>query len=104
MNAFNLKKLVVKLLRETAEKIEAGTCDMTEDEAMELMEVLSHQAMSKEDACIYLNLGRSRFDDLVRDRKIPKGKKRRGHKELDWYKDELDAFRWKERNLKGKWL
>lgn len=103
MQAFNLKRLVVKLLRETAEKIETGTCEMTEDEAMELMGVLSHQAMSKEDACIYLNLGRSRFDDLVRDRKIPKGKKRRGFKELVFYKDELDIALIKRRHGKEKW-
>jgi predicted DNA-binding transcriptional regulator AlpA len=46
--------------------------------------------MSKEQACNYLNLSRSRFDDLVRERKIPRGKKRVGFKELYWYQDELD--------------
>lgn len=78
------------MLREAADKIDAGTCELSESEAMEIMSVLSHQAMSKEDACIYLNLSRSRFDDLVREGKIPKGRKRRGFKELVFYKDELD--------------
>jgi len=45
--------------------------------------------LSKDEACSYLNLSRSRFDDLVREGKIPKGKKRQGFKELIWYKDEL---------------
>lgn len=85
-----LKKLVTKLLRETADKIDSGNCELSESEAMDIMSVLSHQVMSKEDACIYLNLSRSRFDDLVREKKLPKGKKRRGFKELVFYKDELD--------------
>lgn len=85
-----LKKLITKLLRETADKIDSGNCELSESEAMDIMSVLSHQVMSKEDACIYLNLSRSRFDDLVREKKLPKGKKRRGFKELVFYKDELD--------------
>lgn len=85
-----LAKLITKLLRETADKIDTGNCELSDSEAMEIMSVLSHQAMSKEDACIYLNLSRSRFDDLVREGRLPKGRKRRGFKELRWYKDELD--------------
>ena len=85
--------MVIKLLREVADKIEGNICELSESEAMDIMGVLSHQAMSKEDACIYLNLSRSRFDDLVRERKLPKGRKRRGFKELVFYKDELDAYK-----------
>ena len=85
-----LNKLITKLLRETADKIDTGSCELSESEAMDIMSVLAHKAMSKEDACIYLNLSRSRFDDLVREGKLPKGKKRRGFKELVYYQDELD--------------
>ena len=84
-----LKKLLTKLLRDTANKIDAGTCELSEEEATQMLEVLSHIALSKEQACIYLNMSRSRFDDLVRQGKLPKGKKRTGFKELFWYKDEL---------------
>ena len=86
----NLKRLIVNLLRETADKIDAGTSEITESEAMDIMSILAHKPMSKEDACIYLNLSRSRFDDLVREGRLPKGRKRRGFKELVWYQDELD--------------
>ena len=92
-----LNKLIVKLLRETAEKIDAGTCELSESEAMDIMSVLSHKVMSKEDACIYLNISRSRFDDLVREGKLPKGRKRRGFKELVFYQDELDRYYRKDR-------
>lgn len=88
-----LKKQIVKALKETADKIEAGNCELSESEAMDIMSVLSHQVMSKEDACIYMNMSRSKFDDLVREGKLPKGRKRRGFKELVFYKDELDMWK-----------
>jgi predicted DNA-binding transcriptional regulator AlpA len=88
-----LKRQIVKALKETADKIEAGNCELSESEAMDIMSVLSHQVMSKEDACIYMNMSRSKFDDLVREGKLPKGRKRRGFKELVWYKDELDMWK-----------
>lgn len=89
MNNF-LKRAVTKLLRETADKIDSGNCELNEEQAMDIMSVLGHEVLSKDEACSYLNLSRSRFDDLVREGKIPKGRKRRGFKELCFYKDELD--------------
>ncbi|MBQ7430724.1 MAG: hypothetical protein IJV29_18760 [Butyrivibrio sp.] len=90
MNNF-LKKAVTKLLRETADKIDSGNCELNEEQAMDIMSVLSHEVLSKDEACSYLNISRSRFDDLVRAGKIPKGRKRRGFKELIFYKDELNS-------------
>ena len=87
---FDFKKLVVKYLREVADKIDAGTSEITESQAIDVLRVIAHEAMSKEQACVYLNLSRSRFDDLVRERKIPRGQKRTGFKEKIWWKDELD--------------
>jgi predicted DNA-binding transcriptional regulator AlpA len=88
MNNF-LKKYAAKILREAADKIDAGTCELDEDQVMEIASTIGHQVLSKDEACSYLNLSRSRFDDLVREEKIPRGRKRRGFKELIWYKDEL---------------
>lgn len=84
-----LKRVVTKLLRETADKIDSGNCELNEEQAMDIMSVLGHEVLSKDEACSYLNLSRSRFDDLVREGKIPRGRKRRGFKELCFYKDEL---------------
>lgn len=97
-----LSKLIISLLRETTDKIETGECELSSTEAMEIMGALSHEAMSKEDACIYLNLSRSRFDDLVREGKLPKGRKRRGFKELCYYKDELFSCLQAIRNKQNK--
>ena len=87
---FDFRKLVVKYLRDVADKIEVGTSEIGETEAMDILKVIAHRPMSKEQACNYLNLSRSRFDDLVREGKIPKGRKRVGLKELSWWEDELE--------------
>lgn len=94
---FSLRPLIVKYLRETADKMDAGTSEVTESQAIDILRIVAHEALSKEQACNYLNLSRSRFDDLVRERKLPKGIKRVGFKELVYYKDELDIYRrrWK---------
>ena len=86
---FNFKKIVVRYLRDIANKIEGGTTEISESEAMDILKVIAHKTLSKEQACTYLNLSRSRFDDYVRMGKIPKGKKVTGYKELRWYEDEL---------------
>lgn len=87
-----IKRMIVKLLDETNEKIQNGSCDMTEEEAMEIMKVLAHRALSKDQACSYLNMSRSKFDQLVKEGKLPKGRKRRGFKELVFYQDELTEY------------
>jgi len=87
-----LKRIIAKLLRETADKIDAGTCELSEQEAIEIMGAISHRVLSKDQACEFLNLRRSRFDDLVREGRIPRGRKRKGFKELIWYEDELRQY------------
>ena len=85
----SLIKHLTKLMRDTADKIDAGNCEMTAEEAMDVMSILSHESLSKDQACSYLNISRSRFDELVRLKELPKGRKVRGFKELRWWKDEL---------------
>lgn len=86
----DFKKLAVKYLREVADKISDGSSEISESQAIDVLRVIAHEAMSKEQACNFLNLSRSRFDDLVREKKIPKGQKRTGFKELVWWRDELE--------------
>ena len=87
----SLVKLVAKHLRKTADDIDAGNSELSESEAMDIMGVLCHEAMSKAQACEYLNTSPSYFGELIRTKKVPKGRKVVGYKELRWYKDELDA-------------
>lgn len=89
----NIIKIFSKLLRDTADKLDAGTCEISEDQAIDVIQMLSHQPISKDQACTYLNISRSKFDDLVKNNILPKGKKVRGFKELIWYKDELKIIK-----------
>lgn len=84
-----LNKLITKGLRDVADKIDAGTSELTEDEAIELLSIISHKVLSKEQAYTFVGLQISQFDNLIRQGKLPKGRKRRGFKELVWYEDEL---------------
>lgn len=85
----NLTKILIKELRNAADKLEAGTCQISNDEAMDIVNMLTHEAISKEEACKFLNVSRATFDLHVSYGNIPKGRKRLGFKELVWYKDEL---------------
>ena len=84
-----IKATVCKALINLANKIEAGNCELDEEQAMNIMSVIGHEVISKDEACRHLNISRSKFDSLVADGKLPKGKKRRGFKELCWFRDEL---------------
>lgn len=84
-----LIKLLTKLLRETADKLDAGNTELTEEEAMDVLSVITHKVLSKEQACDFVGLGPSQFNLLMASNKLPKGRKRKGFKELVWYEDEL---------------
>jgi hypothetical protein len=86
----SLISVLTKLLRKTADDLDAGNSELSESEALDIMDTLCHTALSKAQAYTYLNTKRSNFDKLVRDGVLPKGRKRKGFKELVWYRDELD--------------
>ena len=85
-----IKDAFTRLLRDTADKIDADNCEINEEQAIEIMKLIAHQPMSKEEVAIYLHMSTSRFDTLVREHKFPKGRKRLGFKEKVWFKDEID--------------
>ena len=56
---------------------------------MDILSVIAHESLSKEQACAYLNVQKSRFGELMGSGEIPQGRKVTGFKEHRWYKDEL---------------
>lgn len=84
-----VKEIVVKLLHEYANKIENGTSNITIEECSNILSAIAHISLSKEEVCEYLNISRSRFDDLVREGKLPRGRKVKHKNNLVWYKDEI---------------
>lgn len=85
----NLNKLIAKELHALADKFDADTSEISEAEAIDIVDMLMHRAISKATACNYLGIRRSKFDSLVQEGKLPKGRKRVGFKEKVWWKDEL---------------
>lgn len=85
-----IKEAFSKLLRDTADNIDAGNSEVDEEQAIKIMELIAHKPMTKEEASMYLKIWPSRFDTLIREGKIPKGRKKLGSKNKIWYKDELD--------------
>lgn len=85
----NVIQQVIKILRETADNLDAGNSEIDEDQAIDIAMMLAHKPLSKDQACSYLNISRAKFDQLVSEGKLPKGRKCRGFKELRWYQDEL---------------
>ncbi len=68
-----IRTLLAKLLND----IDAGNSNITEEEGKEIISMLSEIAdnrMSKYQACQYLNVSRSTFDNLVKDGFIPEGR------------------------------
>ena len=88
-------KLIRKLLLKLVDDIDSGNSNVSEEEQKEILDILNkiHSSrLSKEAACKYLNVSRATFDNLVRDGKLPRGKKEVGFKELSWTKHELDEY------------
>lgn len=76
-------------LIEIGKRFKAGTSEITEDEAIDIFRIVTHEPISREQVCDELNVNNSKFYDLLTLKKIPAGRKRRGFKELYWYRDEI---------------
>ncbi len=84
---------IKKLLLGIVDDIDAGNSNIDDDEAIQIAKVLKSMRkdnpMSKYQAYTYLNMSRAKFDGLIREGKLPKGRKIPGWKELVWYKKDL---------------
>ena len=85
-----LKTLLQKLIND----IDSGNSNMSEEEIQEVIDKLKEYTrkdvpLSKYQAYTYLNMSRAKFDNLVKEGRLPKGQKVAGFKELRWYKRDL---------------
>ena len=90
-------KVIRSLLLKIVDDIDAGNSNISEEEAIEIVDSLKRftdkeKRLSKYAACEYLNVSRATFDNYVREGKLPRGKHEIGFKELSWSKKELDEF------------
>lgn len=85
---------IKKFLLAIVDDIDAGNSNIDEEEALSIVKVLKESIrkdvpMSKYQAYTFLNISRATFDNLVREGKLPRGKKIAGFKELVWFKKDL---------------
>lgn len=88
---------IKRLLLQIIDDIDTGNSNISDDEALEVTKILKKYTrqdvpMSKYQAYTYLNISRATFDNLVKEGKLPKGKKQAGFKELFWYKKDLNKY------------
>jgi excisionase family DNA binding protein len=87
--------IIRKVLVDALDNIDGGNSNITEDECKQLVDLLStigEPRMSKYQACEYLNISRSKFDSLVREGKLPEGRRQAGFKEKFWKKSEIMKY------------
>ena len=94
-----MKKLQVirDLLYKIIEDIDAGNSNISDDQYDSIIEQInflsnSNTKYSKYQACKFLNISRTTFDNKVREGLIPPGRKQQGFKELFWLKKDLEEY------------
>lgn len=75
-------------------EIDNGNSEVDDESERHIMKYIrcflrSDMPMSKQYACMELNISRATFDRLVREGRIPSGRKLIGFKEKIWYKRDL---------------
>jgi len=89
MNAAVLSCLI-KALEQALVELKSGKCEIDDEQAEQLLNTIAHKPMSREDVLIRTGMSSSAFAMAVRENRMPEGRKRRGWKELVWYKDEIE--------------
>lgn len=84
--------VIRSLLKKILNDIDSGNSNITEEEGHQIIDILSsinENRISKYQACQYLNISRAKFDNLIREGKLPEGKHQAGFKEKYWKKSEI---------------
>ena len=90
-------QVIKRLLLKIVDDIDAGNSEMSEKELYEVTDILKRynfrdKYISKYQAYTYLNISRAKFDNLVREGILPRGKKIEGFKELQWSLKEIKEY------------
>lgn len=92
-----LEHILSCVLRRTADDIEKGIYKCSDQQILQIIgefeDLNSEMPLSKAQACDYLKVSRSTFDQMIRNGLIPKGEKHRGLKELTWKKSQLTILK-----------
>lgn len=98
--------ILASLLRNIADNIDAGNSNITEEEMLELCEMIGNSSNPEEKISKYqtaelLGVNHKTVDYYVRKGYIPKGRQEVGFKEIFWYKKDVLKFK-EEKDEKRK--
>ncbi len=83
------KKAIAAIFRQIADKIEAGTCEVDDEELTEIANSFIHRKLNAEQMCHYLNVSRATLTRMVADGRVPYPKKTLGGDKY-WWQDNVD--------------
>ena len=84
-------KIIAKIFREFADKIENGTCGVDEETLTDIANKMIHIKLNAEQMCNYLNVSRATLSRMTCDGRIPQPHKTAGEDKY-WYRDEVDEY------------
>lgn len=93
-----VEKYIAKILREIADKLDAGTSGIPdEEEAIQVMKNIAYltdrsKPLSAYQVCQKLHICRATLDNYIREGKLPKGNKTPGLSSLTWEEKVIDDF------------
>lgn len=85
------KRAIANVFRQIADKIEAGTCEVDDEELTEIANSFIHRKLNAEQMCHYLNISRSTLTRMIADGRVPVPKKTLGGDKY-WWQDEVDKY------------
>ena len=62
-----IKKMILKILKDTYNKIENDTCGLDEDEILSLANTLTHIKLNIDQTCKYINCSRATLHRMIID-------------------------------------
>ena len=88
-------EILKSLLKKIVNDIDAGNTEFDEKDCDEVISTINKLIVpeakySKYQSAKYLGVSIATFDNWVRDKKIPKGRREQGFKEIFWLKKDLD--------------
>lgn len=99
--------ILASLLRSVADNLDAGNSNITEDEMLEICELISNSSNPEEKISKYqtadlLGVNHKTVDYYVRKGYIPHGRQEIGFKEIFWYKKDILKFKEEKESKKKK--
>lgn len=86
----SLRSILADLLEEFSCRLRADTCELSEEDALTLLNNVAHIRLSKRDAAQRLSMSERSFDRKIQSGEVPVGRKEIGETKLVWYLDEIE--------------